>query len=84
MTPAAIALCVLVGQLAEAVMVNRQNGLPMSAQLTAIVDQESPLLVPQMSMRAYEQPRFHTQASQRRAAEDFRNDTEAACLRAAN
>ena len=84
MTPTAIALCALVGQLAESVMLNRQAGLPMSTQLTTIVTPESPALIQNIIVLAYEQPRFHTPANQRRAVEDFRNDTEAACLRATN
>jgi hypothetical protein len=76
--------CAVVGDLAEAIMDRRQEGLAMSRVMTVVPADEGPArtLVLAMVQDAYDTPRFSTPANQRRAAQDFRNAMEAECFRA--
>jgi hypothetical protein len=77
--------CVLLGQLAEQVMLNRQAGVPLSASLGVVPDEDTAYaaLLRSITLSAYDTPRWHTPSMQRRAAEDHRDMAEQACFRAA-
>lgn len=72
--------CEGVGDLAEAVMMHRQNGTPMST-LMAIAEQngEAGEGLAEIILEAYREPRMSVPDNQRRMVEDFRNEIEAIC-----
>ena len=76
--------CADMGNLAESIMVARQNGIPIS-QLVVIIDaaEDSPganRLYRSIVLEAYERPRFMSASSRTRSIEDFRNDIETFCF----
>ena len=85
-TAESLLICPTTGKLAQTVMKNRQNGVPMSTHVANILPKEEAAraIVMGIITAAYEVPRFSTPANQRRAVEDFRNEMEVACFRALN
>jgi hypothetical protein len=83
-TPDRLYICTQFGKLAEAVMVNRQKGISLTTQIEKVAPKEAgPTrdLIASVIIAAYDAPRYHAPENQRRAAEDFRNEAEAQCLR---
>jgi hypothetical protein len=71
--------CTVIGDLAEAIMTNRQLGIPMSRMMEINgADDLARLMV----MEAYKEPRYSSDEYQRRAVQDFRNEIEVACYQA--
>lgn len=77
-----ITLCTQVGTLAEVLMENRQNGVPMAQQMAlAPADGSTASRMLHALVRdAYAVPRFSTPQNRRRAAEDFRDRATAICF----
>ena len=71
--------CQMVGDLAQAIMERRQEGMAMSALIAAIEGNELARL---MIIEAYRAPRMSVPENQRREVEDFRNMMEMACYNA--
>lgn len=76
-----IGLCASLGQLAGLIMDNRQLGASMAEQMTAIGDNPAREIIFRVIRDAYDIPRFATEHHQRRAAQEYRVEVEAACIR---
>jgi hypothetical protein len=68
-------ICPKLGEFAHVVMSNRQGGVPLSAAL-GTTDED---LLKSIILQAYTEPRWSTDASRLRAAQDFRNEVEVMC-----
>lgn len=81
-----LVICSASGNVAQVVMENRQNGIPMSVQVEKILPPTEPArsLVMAIIVAAYDVSRYSSPDNVRRAVEDFRNDTEAKCFRGMN
>lgn len=81
------AYCAALGELAHDIMRHRQNGLAMSAQISAAQAVSAPPVIREMATAmifdAYDEPRWNSDLTRRLAADDFRNSIEAACFRVA-
>jgi hypothetical protein len=79
------AFCAAVGALAYDIMRRRQDGLAMTFQMEASqsVDSSPEMhsLASSLILGAYDVPRWNSDLTRRRAAEDYRNDVEVACFR---
>jgi hypothetical protein len=71
-------LCPKLGEFAHLVMSNRQLGVPISAAL-GTTDED---LLKSIILQAYTEPRWSTDSSRLRAAQDFRNTVEVMCYQA--
>ena len=85
-TPTLAADCGGVGQIAEKIMMARQQEKPMSAQVQffnelADISEASRGALLTYVVRAYEQPSYQTPENQQRAAAEFRNEIELECYR---
>ena len=80
-------LCAVLGEIAENVMIARQNGAALSEMMTvadaAGDDTSARQLLTEIILAAYETPRFSVEGNQRRAAQDHRAMVETTCYRAA-
>jgi hypothetical protein len=70
-------LCASFGDLAETIMQNRQNGVPMSKMMDA-TDLE---LARAIILDAYKLPRFSSEDYQEKQTADFRNEVELECYK---
>lgn len=67
--------CNDMAELAESIMTSRQQGIPITKLLGALKDDTFKGMV----TVAYEQPRWHTKASQQRAITEFANEVYLIC-----
>lgn len=79
--------CPSLGDAAAAIMTSRQNEIPMSnvmkTVLSAIPDESAPVFR-SIIMMAYDQPSYRTPDNRKRAIDEFRNEIENACYKAAS
>jgi hypothetical protein len=68
--------CPALGDLARAIMENRQVGTPINRMMEIANGQE---LVIAITLEAYQQPQYSTPANQSRAVTEFSNDMMTAC-----
>lgn len=76
------ALCSSVGNIAEEVMIARQEGTTMSEMMTLATESGEGLfqeILTDAVKRAYAEPAFRTEDMQRAAIRDFRNTFELEC-----
>lgn len=74
--------CAYVGGFAEAIMLGRQNGAPMSQYMAAAnqsMDKAVGGVVKELVIQAYQLPRFSTPQMQRRSIQEFRASAEVSC-----
>lgn len=73
-------ICRAMGDMAEGIMDARQTGVPMS-DVMGLPGAPGPMadLWRATTIAAYDTPRYHTDRSQTRAVEDFRNEVEVRC-----
>ena len=69
--------CSNLGEIAENIMILRQNGVPISRLMSEL----DPEVFGALILFAYEQPRYSSPSFQSRAIEEFRNDMETACYK---
>ena len=75
------AICPIIGELAETVMRNRQNGVSLS-EMMGVANNADGVLQPvirEMVLEAYDGPRYSVPDNQDEAVQDFRNDIELVC-----
>ncbi len=73
------ATCADLGSLAETIMTQRQNGVPMSRLMSIVEDNGGSDMARAMIRDAYNRPRYMTREMQVVEIQDFRNAIEAVC-----
>lgn len=71
--------CVVLSDLAEQIMENRQGGVPLSDMMRISGDNE---MIRTMVLEAYNQPRFNTSSYQLEAIQDFSDSIALICYNA--
>jgi predicted ABC-class ATPase len=82
-TEGLMSYCRSLGELSEAIMQARQNGVSTMVLLDIIATEEDPgetSLATRIVVMAYKQPRFSTREFQTEAVRDFRNEIETQCV----
>jgi hypothetical protein len=72
--------CDLIGQIAEAVMERRQEGVSMS-KMMGVPYKAGDALVESLVIAAYDSPRFHTKEMQERSVQEFRDRAYLQCAK---
>ncbi len=65
-------------------MESRQIGVPMGSLIEAVQGNAAEKFTVQMIIRAYDTPRYSVERNQKRAVEDFKNDSYLECFKAKN
>ena len=78
------AVCIVVGMLAKQIMSARQSGVPMSKVMGVLDGEDSNAdgLTRQLTIQAYDYPRFSGSEYQERAITEFENEAMVMCYQA--
>ena len=75
--------CGKISNLAETVMMKRQDGISMKAMMEVVIKQGGPTdMMKSMVIDAYKQPRMHVAENAHRIVVDFKNTWYMMCLKA--
>ncbi len=73
--------CKALGDYAETIMTNRQEGVSLSSTIGLVKDSDIAEIQRKIILAAYEEPRWATEETKKEAIEDFRNDIELECYK---
>lgn len=78
--------CNSIARVAELTMRNRQLGTPLSKLLEKVSEADPSIqgTLRELTLWAYEHPRYQGESMQQRTIEDFRNEAHVICLRPRN